>query len=174
MDSAALERLLAKPRVDPRTLKRGPGEDAWRFLVRVLEICGPLTTGQLGHVYGIGQNVRGIKREADAGLPSERVIVSYRTWVENPQNGLPMHAPWATYEVVPESEAEAVLLMHRRIDETNQQVLAAYREQHRRRRVYRAPGSEIRRERQRVASPAPALPGLGPGPRARPRQGVLL
>jgi hypothetical protein len=169
MDLAALERLLPRPRVDPRTLKRGPDEDAWRFLVRVLETCGPLTTGQLGHVYGIGQNVRGIKREADVGLSSDRVIISYETWVKNPDTGLPMYVSWATYELVPATEAEAVLAMHRRIGATNRQVLGAYRQRR------KAASAELHRAHRRVDRPVvPALPGLGPGPRPKQAQGVLL
>jgi len=40
----------------------------WECLVWYLYQHGPNTTGVLGHVYGIGENVRGIRREADRAL----------------------------------------------------------------------------------------------------------
>jgi len=40
----------------------------WERLVAVLESQGPKTTGELGHIRGIGENVRGIRREADRNL----------------------------------------------------------------------------------------------------------
>jgi len=40
----------------------------WERLVHVLERDGPQTTGALGHIKGIGENVRGIRIEANRGL----------------------------------------------------------------------------------------------------------
>ena len=40
----------------------------WERLVCALERGGPQTTGKLGHMYGIGENVRGIKVEANRHL----------------------------------------------------------------------------------------------------------
>ncbi len=88
---------LARPiAVDPSTLRQREGEPRWRFLVRVLETCGPMTTGQLGHIYGIGQNVRGIRREANAHLRAEgKQIVSEPTYDADGKR-----LPWATYRIV--------------------------------------------------------------------------
>jgi hypothetical protein len=145
---------------------------AWERLCFVLETAGPQTTGALGHVEGIGQNVRGIKREAERNLADGLVILSYETWEEDPKMGLPRLREWATYELVSRERAEAVRLMHQSIGETNRRVIAERRRAldrpRRRRRVGGRSRFEIRpggdpRFGPRVPAPArqPALFGEG-------------
>lgn len=73
----------------------------WQRLVDVLRANGPMTTGALGHVYGIGQNVRGIRIEANAGLARlgrpER-IDSKPTY--EIVDGRRVRRAWATYRLV--------------------------------------------------------------------------
>ncbi len=56
----------------------------WERLVWTLYQRGPMTTGALGHVYGIGENVRGIRREAD------RALAKYGLYIKSERTeGLP-------------------------------------------------------------------------------------
>ena len=67
----------------------------WERLVVTLHRDGPTTTGMLGHIVGIGQNVRGIRREADRNLAGTGwQIQSKPTYVDGKR------MPWATYELV--------------------------------------------------------------------------
>ena len=50
----------------------------WERMVFVLYHRGPHTTGALGHIYGIGQNVRGIRREACHALQGSGWTVESR------------------------------------------------------------------------------------------------
>ena len=102
--------------------KSWQGMANWERLCFVLETRGPQTTGALGAITGIGQNVRGIMREANARLEG-MTIVSYETWEQNSETSLPRLREWATYELVAREQAEVALLMHRRISETNRRVL---------------------------------------------------
>jgi len=49
-------------------VKTWAGMARWERLCSVLDERGPMTTGALGMVKGIGENVRGIRREADRNL----------------------------------------------------------------------------------------------------------
>lgn len=64
----------------------------WQRLCSYLELHGPTTTGVLGHQKGIGENVRGIRREACANLrgraSSIRVV------------SIPTGKPWRLYRLV--------------------------------------------------------------------------
>ena len=81
-------------------MTRQAGEARWQFLVRVLREQGPMTTGQLGHIYGIGENVRGVCREAITHLKAQGLtILSEPTYEE--VDGRRVRRAWATYRLVP-------------------------------------------------------------------------
>lgn len=82
----------------PATAQEADRVPRWQFLVRVLQENGPQTTGALGHIYGIGENIRGIRREANASLLREGSslrVVSRRTKTEDGSR-----PPWRTYQLV--------------------------------------------------------------------------
>jgi len=62
----------------------------WERMVWVLHLHGPTTSGALGHVRGIGQNVRGIRAEADRGLAPHGLYVE-RERIEG--------VPWKRYRL---------------------------------------------------------------------------
>ena len=150
----AVARTIA---VDPKVLVKREDEARWRFLVRVLETCGAMTTGQLGHLYGLGENIRGIRREAQANLRREGRDILSETTIDEQGNRL----PWATYRLV-----NLELQPHLRRTEAE---LAAKRVALGGRQT--PPGL---RPPSRPQPIPPALPGLGPGPPPRRVQGVLL
>lgn len=70
----------------------------WQRLCAVLESEGPKTTGELGHIKGIGENIRGIRREANVHLRTMNMeIISETTWKRDAQ-GEPIAN--ATYRLV--------------------------------------------------------------------------
>jgi hypothetical protein len=66
----------------------------WKVLVEYLREHGPTTTGALGHVYGIGENIRGIRREANRNLAGRGYIRSDETFGPHGER-----LPWATYRL---------------------------------------------------------------------------
>ena len=77
-----MHRLLAKT---------WDGMSRWERMVFVLYHRGPMTSGGLGHIYGIGENVRGIRIEANHGLRGTGWHVDSRKAPD---------APYHTYELV--------------------------------------------------------------------------
>jgi len=77
-----MHRLLAKT---------WDGMSRWERMVFVLYHRGPMTSGALGHIYGIGENVRGIRIEANHGLRGTGWHVDSRKAPD---------APYHTYELV--------------------------------------------------------------------------
>ena len=70
----------------------------WERLVCVLERDGPHTTGALGHIRGIGENVRGIKIEANRNLARYGLFVKSEKTTTLDAEGKPI--PNATYRLV--------------------------------------------------------------------------
>jgi hypothetical protein len=66
----------------------------WKVLVEYLREHGRTTTGALGHIYGIGENIRGIRREANRNLGTSGRIVSEVT-----RGKFGERLPWATYRL---------------------------------------------------------------------------
>ena len=70
----------------------------WERLVHVLERDGPQTTGALGHIKGIGENVRGIRIEANRGLARYGMFVESEKTEALDADG--KQIPNATYRLV--------------------------------------------------------------------------
>ncbi len=140
--------------VDPKVLVKRDDESRWQFLVRVLRECGPMTTGQLGHLYGLGENIRGIRREAQANLRRDGWDVKSEPTFDEDGNRL----PWATYQLVN-------LELQPHLQRTEEQIAE--------KRAALGGRPSERGNPRPPSRPLPA-PGFGPGPRAKPRQGVLL
>ena len=86
-----LARLLQEARKPDSSLPR------WAYLVSVLQGC-PLTTGALGHLRGIGENVRGIRISANLHLQTigYEIRSEPTTWRDTQGNRIPN----ATYRLV--------------------------------------------------------------------------
>ena len=87
----------APPILSWRT-KAWEGMAHWERLVSVLERDGPQTTGQLGHIKGIGENVRGIKIEANRNLARYGMFVKSEETKTLDAEG--KRIPNATYRLV--------------------------------------------------------------------------
>jgi len=87
-----LERFLAE--ATRRNRGRRP---RWAHLVDALR-SGPKTTGELGYIRGIGENVRGIRREADRNLTRIGFHIEGEETEQRDAAGEPI--PNATYRLV--------------------------------------------------------------------------
>ncbi len=84
----------------------------WACLVDALR-SGPKTTGELGYVRGIGENVRGIRREADRNLRRIDFSIESEETERRDAGGEPI--PNATYRLVD-------LELQRHLDRTAEEV----------------------------------------------------
>ena len=84
----------------------------WACLVDELR-SGPKTTGELGYVRGIGENVRGIRREADRNL--RRIDFSIESAETEQRDAAGEPIPNATYRLVDQQ-------LQRHLDRTAEEV----------------------------------------------------